>query len=71
MIVGIQPISARPPLQLLFADEGTAAYARNNWGASLPSRTAVGSMLGGVLRARSSRSVSATVCASDSHTLKQ
>lgn len=35
----------RPPrLQLLFADEGTAAYARNNWGTALPSRVLLQSM---------------------------
>ena len=36
---------ARPPrLQLLFPDEGTAAYVRQNWAATLPSRTQLGSM---------------------------
>jgi len=40
-----QTVDDRPPrVQLLFADEGTAAYARNNWGASLPSRVACQSM---------------------------
>ena len=35
----------RPPrMQLLFADEGTAAYVRNNWGASVPARTRCQSM---------------------------
>ena len=38
-------VDERPPrVQVLFGDEGTAAYARKNWGASLPPRTQCGSM---------------------------
>ena len=33
-----------PRLQVLFPDEGTAAYVRNNWQAELPAGTACGSM---------------------------
>ena len=37
--------TAPPPrVQLLFPDEGTAAYIRQNWGSDLPPRTDVGSM---------------------------
>jgi len=35
-------LSALPKLQVLFPDEGTAAYAKNNW--QLPPNTVVGSM---------------------------
>ena len=40
------PQAAEPPprVQLLFPDEGTAAYVRQNWGTDLPSRTQCGSM---------------------------
>lgn len=38
-------VEEQPPrVQMLFADEGTAAYARNNWGDALPSRAVLGSM---------------------------
>ena len=42
---GGEVVDERPPrVQLLFGDEGTAAYARKNWGDSLPPRTQCGSM---------------------------
>ena len=41
---GEEPVEPPPRVQLLFPDEGTAAYARQNWGADLPPRTALGSM---------------------------
>jgi len=41
-----EALAAEPPprVQLLFPDEGTAAYVRQNWGTDLPARTVLMSM---------------------------